>query len=110
MVDVKLSCPSSQRKCDMYWPREGSHCFGLIEVSLTNEDVLATHTIRTFKIRHTKIKGSKQKLGERYVLQYHYTNWPDHGVPENPLPVLSFVKKSSASNREADGPIVVHCR
>eukprot|EP00096_Caligus_rogercresseyi_P010023 TRINITY_DN3526_c0_g2_i1.p1 TRINITY_DN3526_c0_g2~~TRINITY_DN3526_c0_g2_i1.p1 ORF type:complete len:472 (-),score=119.67 TRINITY_DN3526_c0_g2_i1:99-1514(-) len=70
---------------------------------------MCNYTLRTFKIKHTKIKSGKQRLSERIVLQYHYTTWPDHGTPENPLPVLSFVKKSSASNREGDGPIVVHC-
>ena len=44
------------------------------------------------------------------VYQYHYTNWPDHGIPENPLPILSFVRKSAAANPEGAGPIVVHCR
>lgn len=99
-----------RRKCDLYWPTEGQATYGLIEVSLVSEEELATYTVRTFKIRHIKIKAVKQKASERFVHQYHYTNWPDHGVPENPLPVLSFVKKSSASStRESDGPIVVHC-
>ena len=89
---------------------QGTQTDGLIEVALTDEEVLATYTVRTFKIRHTKIKSSKHKLVERAVYQYHYTNWPDHGVPENPLPVLSFVKKSSANNKDPDGPIIVHCR
>lgn len=99
-----------QRKCDLYWPTEGTANYGLIDVTLLREDELATYTIRTFKLKHTKIKSSKAKLSERIVQQFHYTNWPDHGVPENPLPVLSFVKKSSAFCRDSDGPIVVHCR
>ena len=99
-----------QRKCDLYWPTQGAQTYGLIEVALTGEEVLATYTIRSFKIKHTKIKSNKHKVAERMVYQYHYTNWPDHGVPENPLPVLSFVKKSSANNKDQDGPIIVHCR
>lgn len=43
------------------------------------------------------------------MYQYHFTDWPDHGVPVYIMPVLSFIKKSSRSNPELGGPIVVHC-
>lgn len=100
----------SERKCDRYWPKEGTGKYGLIEVTLTREDAMATYTIRTFRIRHTRIKSGKQNtFVERYVLQYHYTHWPDHGVPETPLPLLNFVKRSSDANRETGAPILVHC-
>eukprot|EP00095_Tigriopus_kingsejongensis_P008769 maker-scaffold151_size306168-snap-gene-2.8 protein:Tk08769 transcript:maker-scaffold151_size306168-snap-gene-2.8-mRNA-1 annotation:"unnamed protein product" len=99
-----------QRKCDRYWPREGTFKYGFIEVTLTREDQMATYTIRTFRIRHTRIRSGKQSsFVERYVLQYHYTHWPDHGVPETSLPLLNFVKRSTEANRETDSPILVHC-
>ena len=46
---------------------------------------------------------------EREIKQFHYTSWPDHGVPCHPLPVLSFIRNSAAANPPEGGPIVVHC-
>lgn len=47
---------------------------------------------------------------ERTVYQYHFTAWPDHGVPLHALPLVSFVRNSAAANACDAGPIVVHCR
>ena len=46
---------------------------------------------------------------EREIQQFHYTSWPDHGVPSQILPVLSFIRKSASLNPADGGPIVVHC-
>lgn len=68
-----------RRKCDMYWPREGTEIYGVISVTLLEENVLATYTVRTFSIKHLKLKKKKGGACEKTVYQYHYTNWPDHG-------------------------------
>jgi receptor-type tyrosine-protein phosphatase gamma len=98
-----------RRKCDMYWPKDGTETYGVIQVKLVKEEVMATYTVRTFQIRHMKLKKKKQFPSEKFVYQYHYTNWPDHGTPDHPLPVLDFVRKSSNANPQDSGPIVVHC-
>ncbi|KAL1129503.1 hypothetical protein AAG570_012448 [Ranatra chinensis] len=98
-----------RRKCDMYWPKEGIETYGHIQVKLIKEDVLAMYTVRTMKIAHLKVKRKKYGTAERVVQQFHYTNWHDHGTPDHPLPILSFVNKSSAANHTNSGPIVVHC-
>uniref|UniRef100_A0A1B6DHC8 Uncharacterized protein n=1 Tax=Clastoptera arizonana TaxID=38151 RepID=A0A1B6DHC8_9HEMI len=98
-----------RRKCDMYWPKEGVEVYGYIQVKLIKEDILAMYTVRTLQISHLRMKKKKHNISERVVYQFHYTNWPDHGTPDHPLPILSFVKKSSSLNPPDAGPIVVHC-
>ncbi|XP_068728189.1 receptor-type tyrosine-protein phosphatase epsilon-like [Montipora capricornis] len=90
-------------KCSQYWPSEGGETHGDIQVELRETVELSDFAIRTFRL-----KKSNDRV-ERIVSQYHYTVWPDHGVPSNPTSVLSFVKKVSGANPPDAGPMVVHC-
>ena len=83
--------------------------YGHIDVTMVKEDIMANYTVRTLKLKHTKLKKKKWIASERVVEQYHYTAWPDHGTPADTLPVLAFVRKSVAANPSDGGPIVAHC-
>jgi len=81
----------------MYWP---------------STPVLAFYTLRTFTLQVVTSPTGKKKKGERIartVYQYHYTAWPDHGVPLHALPLITFVRNSAAANPSPDSPVVVHC-
>lgn len=47
---------------------------------------------------------------EREVKQFHFTVWPDHGVPEYPTALLAFRRRLRAYNPADAGPPIVHCR
>ena len=60
-----------------------------------------------FKFTHQcdKVGGSPLK-----VTQFHFTSWPDHGVPEYAGPILNYLRRMKAQMKLSSGPTLVHCR
>uniref|UniRef100_U3I4R6 protein-tyrosine-phosphatase n=1 Tax=Anas platyrhynchos platyrhynchos TaxID=8840 RepID=U3I4R6_ANAPP len=75
-------------KCVRYWP-DDTEVYGDIKVTLIETEPLAEYVIRTFTVQK---KGYHEI---REIRQFHFTSWPDHGVPCYATGLL--------------GPIVVHC-
>ncbi|XP_065904181.1 receptor-type tyrosine-protein phosphatase alpha-like [Dysidea avara] len=90
-------------KCHQYWPDDKVTIPGSVKVSIQEQLELADYAVRTFSLKRS---GSKE---ERIVKQFHYTTWPDFGVPEHPTPVLRFTRRILSSDQQEAGPIVVHC-
>ena len=110
-------------KCEVYWPREVgcSVAYGGIEVTLTDFTQLADYTIRSLTINKVSLwlwtgawftvslsQAGSGKEG-REVKQFHFTSWPDHGVPQFATAMLAMVRKVMAFHLSESGPMVVHC-
>ena len=44
------------------------------------------------------------------MTQFHFTAWPDHGVPEFGTSLLSFHRRVKTQHHHSKGPILIHCR
>ncbi|XP_033938898.1 receptor-type tyrosine-protein phosphatase alpha isoform X2 [Pseudochaenichthys georgianus] len=94
-------------KCAQYWPDQGCWTYGNIRVSVEDQMVLVDYTIRKFCIQQVgDVSGKKP---QRLVTQFHFTSWPDFGVPFTPIGMLKFLKKVKNYNPTYAGAIVVHC-
>ncbi|XP_076028230.1 receptor-type tyrosine-protein phosphatase alpha isoform X2 [Genypterus blacodes] len=94
-------------KCAQYWPDQGCWTYGNIRVSVEDMMVLVDYTIRKFCIQQVgDVSGKKP---QRLVTQFHFTSWPDFGVPFTPIGMLKFLKKVKNCNPQYAGAIVVHC-
>ncbi|CAI8056628.1 Receptor-type tyrosine-protein phosphatase alpha [Geodia barretti] len=92
-------------KCHKYWPETGTLSFGPFNVTIIGQQILADYTTREFSVQLTE--SSEPALS---VTQFHFTAWPDHGVPDYATSLLAFHKKVKKHHKPFMGPIIVHCR
>ncbi|XP_064617215.1 receptor-type tyrosine-protein phosphatase mu-like [Liolophura sinensis] len=104
IVMVTNLIEATKMKCKQYWPGEGCSRFGVIEVTLLDEEIYANYAIRTLELSHTKVKN-KTKI----LKQFHFSAWPDHGAPSDATILLDFRDKVLEYNSTLPGPILVHC-
>ncbi|XP_030385444.1 tyrosine-protein phosphatase non-receptor type 61F isoform X1 [Scaptodrosophila lebanonensis] len=98
-------------KCHLYWPDQmgAGNALKLDDVKLTVE-LVRLETYKNFVRRWFKLTDLETQTS-REVLQFHYTTWPDFGLPSSPdafLKFLQVVRASGALNNDV-GPAVVHC-
>ncbi|KAF6089070.1 protein tyrosine phosphatase non-receptor type 2 [Phyllostomus discolor] len=96
-------------KCAQYWPTKDDQEMLFKEtgfsVKFLSEDVKSYYTVHLLQLENIN-------SGEtRTISHFHYTTWPDFGVPESPASFLNFlfkVRESGSLNPE-HGPAVIHC-
>ncbi|XP_064476684.1 receptor-type tyrosine-protein phosphatase mu-like isoform X2 [Ornithodoros turicata] len=91
-----------KRKVERYWP-ESCCKYGDIMVTLISEDVFVDYTIRSFKLHKS---GAAAK---RVVKQFHFTAWPDHGVPAYPFSLMEVLDLAKATAPSSKAPLLLHC-
>uniref|UniRef100_A0A671W0U6 Protein tyrosine phosphatase receptor type U n=1 Tax=Sparus aurata TaxID=8175 RepID=A0A671W0U6_SPAAU len=92
-------CPM---KCCKYWP-DDTELYGDIKITLLKTETLAEYTVRTFAMERRGYPAKHE------VCQFHFTSWPEHGVPYHATGLLAFLRRVKASTPPDAGPVVVHC-
>uniref|UniRef100_A0A4W4E2Z5 protein-tyrosine-phosphatase n=1 Tax=Electrophorus electricus TaxID=8005 RepID=A0A4W4E2Z5_ELEEL len=85
-----------------YWP-DDTEIYGDMKVTLIETQLLSEYVIRTFAVE----KRGAHEIRE--IRQFHFTGWPDHGVPYHATGLLGFVRRVKAKSPANAGPMVVHC-
>ncbi|XP_021511826.1 receptor-type tyrosine-protein phosphatase beta isoform X1 [Meriones unguiculatus] len=107
IVMVTQCVEKGRVKCDHYWPADQDPLYyGDLILQMVSESVLPEWTIREFKIC-----SEEQLDAHRLIRHFHYTVWPDHGVPETTQSLIQFVRtvRDYINRSQGAGPTVVHC-
>ncbi|MED6292537.1 hypothetical protein CHARACLAT_001295, partial [Characodon lateralis] len=89
-------------KCCKYWP-DDTEIYRDIKVTLIETELLSEYVIRTFAVE----KRGAHEIRE--IRQFHFTGWPDHGVPYHATGLLGFIRRVKTKTLTNAGPMVVHC-
>nr|XP_057931583.1 receptor-type tyrosine-protein phosphatase beta-like isoform X2 [Doryrhamphus excisus] len=107
VVMVTQCVEKGRVKCDHYWPQDHEPLYyGDLIVQMLSESVLPEWTIREFNI------CSEDDLRSiRLIRHFHFTVWPDHGVPDTTQSLVQFVRtvRDYVNRSPGSGPTVVHC-
>uniref|UniRef100_A0A3P9QEX3 protein-tyrosine-phosphatase n=1 Tax=Poecilia reticulata TaxID=8081 RepID=A0A3P9QEX3_POERE len=103
IVMVTNCIEAGRTKCEQYWPEDRSPCaHGELIVSKTSEERESNWVLREFKTKDSE---------ERTVKHFHFTAWPDHGVPQGTEVLIRFrgLVRKHIESEGSKAPTVVHC-
>lgn len=91
-----------REKCDQYWPYDTQPVYyGDIQITILNESHFPDWNISEFRM----MRGDTV----RTIKHFHFTTWPDFGVPEPPQTLVRFVRAFRERISPEMRPLVVHC-
>jgi len=109
---IVMACNEQEggkHKCECYWTPDdqGEKQFGKFFISLLkSRDICPDFLVRTMRLQWSG-EGGKQE--ERTVCQFHYSAWPDHGIPTQVKPLLEMVRLIRDCQASETLPVLIHC-
>ncbi|XP_049587555.1 tyrosine-protein phosphatase non-receptor type 6 isoform X2 [Syngnathus scovelli] len=96
-----------RNKCVPYWPeKDSAKEVGRYVVTSQSE-----REATDYKVRILELAPMNKPKHTRTIWHYQYMSWPDHGVPQEPGAVLSFLTQVNDKQAEYPdaGPMIIHC-
>ncbi|XP_052105259.1 receptor-type tyrosine-protein phosphatase T-like [Mytilus californianus] len=56
----------------------------------------------------TPLEENRRNAEERKLHHFHFTQWPDHGVPDS-TKLVNYYRKVKIQKCDQNGPMIVHC-
>ncbi|XP_025765352.1 receptor-type tyrosine-protein phosphatase H isoform X2 [Oreochromis niloticus] len=106
IIMVTNCIEGGRTKCEQYWPADSKPClYGELLVTMRSEQQETNWTLREFNLKDRKTSE------ERTVKHFHFTAWPDHGVPECTEVLIQFrgLVRQHIEREGGKAPTVVHC-
>jgi protein tyrosine phosphatase len=93
---------AGRTKAHVYWPTNQGQpqMFGNILVTLLEEQTNEFYKVRKFRVESNNIS--------REITHFHYTDWPDFGVPKTTMGILRLCYHTNECSING-GPMIVHC-
>ncbi|XP_055611561.1 tyrosine-protein phosphatase 10D isoform X3 [Uranotaenia lowii] len=102
IVMLTRTFEKGREKCDHYWPNDTVPVYyGDIKVTLLNDSHYQDWVVTEFMMT----RGDVQRI----TRHFHFTTWPDFGVPNPPQTLARFVRAFRERVGPDQRPIVVHC-
>ncbi|XP_033467887.2 receptor-type tyrosine-protein phosphatase H-like isoform X1 [Epinephelus lanceolatus] len=106
-IVMVTNCTENGRiKCEQYWPADSQPCpYGELLVTVSSEQQEPNWTLREFRLKQ------RNTSEERTVKHFHFTAWPDHGVPQGTEVLIQFrgLVRQHIESTGTGAPTVVHC-
>ncbi|XP_063337908.1 receptor-type tyrosine-protein phosphatase H-like [Pelmatolapia mariae] len=106
IVMVTNCIEGGRTKCEQYWAADSKPClYGELLVTMRSEQQETNWTLREFNLKDRKTSE------ERTVKHFHFTAWPDHGVPACTEVLIQFrgLVRQHIEREGGKAPTVVHC-
>ncbi|XP_072316878.1 tyrosine-protein phosphatase non-receptor type 6 [Eucyclogobius newberryi] len=97
-----------RNKCFRYWPDRDNPVKQVGPYVVTH---VSEREAADYNLSELDIALAEKPQKPRRISHFQYLSWPDHGVPQEPGGVLSFLDQ--VNNRQSQnpnaGPMIIHC-
>uniref|UniRef100_A0AAV2LZI1 protein-tyrosine-phosphatase n=1 Tax=Knipowitschia caucasica TaxID=637954 RepID=A0AAV2LZI1_KNICA len=92
-----------KKKCECYWPKEQDEPYTCepFTIYCDSEENKGDYVTRMLRVNYRNCSRS--------LVQLHYVNWPDHGVPDSIPPILDMLQEMRLYQDHDNTPLCIHC-
>ncbi|RDD46599.1 Receptor-type tyrosine-protein phosphatase epsilon, partial [Trichoplax sp. H2] len=92
-----------KEKCYKYWPDTEAIYDDILVIKDKQKD------FALFVERQFRISSTKSPTDFKVVRQFHFTAWPDVGIPSDTVTITNLINRINAACGKSKAPIICHC-